>query len=803
MRAKLHFLSSCAVMLGAGLLTPAHAQSDNTTATNTDGGDIIITARRREETIIEVPSSVAVVNSAAIDRLGITNFQDLALAIPNVTIFSTAGIAGRTQLTIRGVPDRAGIYVDDVFVGDATGISGLLIDIDRVEVIRGPQGALFGRNAISGAVNTVTRRPSETFQASALARIGNYDLRYVAGYVTGPINDSVRVKLSGAYRSETSYDRVRNFPPQKQSDTAAFLFQVEMDLASNLTALASVDFLQDNGLVAGVFDSIRDYGANGAYYRIAATDGNGYDRVTPQQNRLSTADRQNAGAFLRLDWDAGEFGATSITAARDIAFLYQRDGDYSPFQLLNDGYQPVNYNSFSQEVRLTWDPSPVLSVLLGGFFFRDHRISRDANTIGNDFVIAQASTPTFGAEAPALVPGGTVGGVTNGRLAVNPTLRGLVAARLATNASANLREFGRLVGLNQIDPNNLGRAETFSDTRLNSLAFFGTVSVRPLEGLEITGGLRYTREKIRAAFGRSVTGLYRLLSFENPRFELPQATDTDWSPSASIRYSITRNLSIYASYSTGFRSGGYNTAPGAAIADPITEGRNRKFAPERVTNYEIGAKASLAGGRLFISTALFQMDYRDLQRVFYRADPVLGQITQTLNTTATSRGFEIEASFDLRNGLTGGAAWGHAVSTYDDYPLGPVGTTTGVQQVRLTGLALPFTPRDTVTANLRYETPVSGDWRGFASGDIQHRSPYRVGDFNNNIDPEINIGSTTLLNASIGVTNPETGITITARVNNIGNSIYRTNLNINGFPGVVQQSLSAPRTYSLEGRIRF
>lgn len=793
---------ACSLWTGA-----ASAQATGSEApraeTPEEAQDIVITARKRSETILEVPASVAVVDSQAIDRLGITNFQDLQFVVPNVTILSTSNIAGRTQVTIRGIPDRAGIYVDDVFVGDSSGINGLLVDIDRVEVLRGPQGTLFGRNSISGAINTVTRKPSATFYADALARIGNYDQRYFAAVASGPITDHVRVKVSGAYKSETSYDQVRNLPPQKMTDSAGFLGQISVDLGPEIVMLASIDYLRDAPTVVGVFDAIRDYGGNGNYFKISVADGNGYDRITPEQNRPSTSERDSTGGFLRFDWTHDTLSATSITAARDIDFLYQRDGDYSKFHLLDDGYQPVSYNSFSQEVRLNWTPSPAFSVLAGGYYFKDHRISRDRNTIGNDFVIAQASTPTFAAYAPAFAPGGTVGGVTNGRLAASPELRALVAARLATNSSANLREFGRLVGLNQIDPEKLGVAETFSDTRLDSLAFFGSVTVKPFDGLEITGGLRYTRELINAAFGRSVVGLYQYLSFVNPRFDLPQATDTDFSPNATVKYQFSPNFMVYASFAKGFRSGGYNTSPGAVVLDPVTEGRNRKFLPEKVTNYEIGTKFSVFDGRLFVSAAAFKMDYKDLQRVFYRTDPVTGQFTQTLNTTATSKGFEIETSFKITSGITGALNYGHAESTYDDYPLGPVNTTTGVQQVVLTGRTLPFAPRNTITGNLRFQEPVSDRWQLFGSGDVQYRSAYTVNDYNNGIDPEIFIGGTTLLNASLGLINDKAGLTITARVNNLTDQIFRTNLNLNSFPGAVQQALSAPRTFSIEVRKRF
>lgn len=792
--------SCCIAALGCTALPAWAQQAADTQASSTE---IVVTARRKQEAIVDVPSSVAVLDSSAITRLGVTNFQDLALAIPNVTIFATSNIAGRTSVTIRGIPDRAGIFVDDVFVGDATGISGLLVDVDRVEVVRGPQGALFGRNAISGAINTVTRKPSKEFFADTLARVGNYDLRYFGGVVSGPASDKIRLKLSGAYKSEAAYDQVRNFPRQKQADTGAMLAQVEVDLTSSLKALASLDYLKDNALVVGVFDSIRDFGANGAYYRTAVEDGNGYDRIMPEQNRLSTADREIIGGFLRFDWKSDTLGITSITAARDIKFVYQRDGDYSRFRILENGFQPVDYNSFSQEIRLNWDPAPFASIQLGSYYFRDHRIFRDRNTIGNDFVIAQASTPTFAAYAPAFVTGGTVGGVTNARLLVSPELRSLVAARLATNSNANIREFGRLVGLNQLDPDKLGQSQTLQENRLDSLSFFGTATFKPIETVEITAGLRYTREFIEAAFARDVIGLFRLLSFTNPRLDLPKVKDTNTSPSASVKWKVASDTTLYASYSTGFRSGGYNLSPGAVVTDPVTEGRNRKFKPETVKNYEIGAKASLADGRLYLSTALFLMHYSNLQRVFYRVDPVNGQFTQTLNTTATSKGLEFEAAFNLRNGLTGGLSYGYAKSTYDDYPLGPVNTTAGTQQVVLTGVTLPFTPKHTLAANLRYEGQVSEDWSYFVSSDLQYRSKYRVTDFNNDIDPEINVGNTSLINASFGFHKKEVGLTVTVRVNNLANKVYRTNFNINTFPGAVQQALSAPRTYSLEVRKTF
>lgn len=777
-------LSSTALVAVYIISVPAQAQTPPTVRAAGSGGDarveeIIVTARRREEALKDVPASVAVVTGEAIERQGIVDFQDLALAIPNVIITENTNIPGRTGVTIRGVPGRAGIYVDDVFVGDNSGISGLLVDIDRIEVLRGPQGTLFGRNALSGAINTVTRKPGAEPFGTILAKVGEDHLRQVSAAVGGPLGDKVAAKVSAGLRERESEYEVRGFGSDfNPEDGGLLLGQLFFQPAESLEVLLSADYQKDN-VTTGMSDAVRDFGPPGALFRVAARDGNGSDRILPGRNLLNTMDRTNKSAFARVDWSPGFGTVTSITAIRRIEFLFDRDGDGSEFDQIS-GRQPVDYEQFSQEFRVAADLSANFDILAGVYYFKDDRKSEDFNRLGADYLITVV--PALAPLAPALVPGGTPGGITPARLAASPLLR-------------------QLTGLPVTIP-ELGSQTTFDRNEIKSLAFFGSATWRPAESWEVVAGLRFTREEITASFGRSVDGTLRAFVPTVPQVNLPTSEDDDFSPSGSISYRPTEDVTLYATYGKGFRSGGYNLAPGGPVTDVALEAANRKFKPEKLTSYEAGVKTSLLDGRVAANAAVFTLDYEDFQRSFYRIDPVTGPQTLTFNTTASVTGFEIDVGATVTDALSISGSYGYQESKYDEYRNAPINTTRGLRIIDLTGAPLPFTPEHSATFRANYAQPIASDWDFLLGGEVQYRSSYRVTD-TDGTDPETVVGATTLLNASIGLESEPNGLSIVLRGTNLSDEVYRTGLDFNTFTGTVFQSLSSGRTWSVEVRKTF
>lgn len=801
-------VSAAAMVAALAMSAPAIAQDTTSTtspATTTAaaesdavGNEIIVTAARREGKLIDVPASVAVVGAEQIEQQGIQDFSDLALRVPNVGIFQNNNLASRSSVTIRGIPGRAGIFVDNVFVGDESGINTLLVDIDRVEVVRGPQGTLYGRNAVSGAINTVTRRPGDSFFAQGLFRYGSFDSIYGAAAVGGPLGGGLSAKLSGAYRAQDGYDQERGGGRVNGSKAYAFQAQLRYRPADNIDLWVAGDYQKDDNR-AGYTDAVADYsinGGSGVIYRNAANDGDGFDRIVPRRNDINRETREVWGVAGHIDIDFEALKISSITAYRSIDSRFDRDADSTQFNILT-GVQPVSYYQFSQELRLLSPTGGTFEWQVGAYYFKDQRRSSDANSIGQDFILTV--NPALGPLAPALAPGGLPGVVTLGRLAGSPTLQGILAPfAMADPTLGAIYAFGF--------PTSAGVQTTLSSNAIESISGFAQVTIRPFDRLEISGGGRFTHETVNATYGRNAIGLVQFLTPPIPTQTLNNGGNDNFSPNASITWRPNGNVTAYFNYSTGFRSGGFNLAP-AAVVPPANDAQQRAFRPEIVTSYELGLKTSLLENRLTANVAIFRSNYSDLQRSFYRIDPSGFVVNSTFNTSATITGVEIELAARPIPELTLTAAYGYQDATYDDYPNAPVASYLipvppgqATLTTDLTGQTLPFVPRHSVVLTAEYNREMGKNLLFNIGSDFQLRSKYNVTD---GLDQIRIVGDTAQLGVHVGLGDSGGRWRITGRVYNLTNQVYRTGLDYNSFVGTVYQSLSAPRTFAIEAGFKF
>lgn len=789
--------ASAAAIAVTGIITPhSFAQDAEATSAEENANDdarrlttVTVTSRKREESILEVPASVALIDAAELDKQGIVDFEDLAFAVPNVLITENANLAGRTGVTIRGIPGRAGIYVDDIFVGDSAGINTLLVDIEAVEVLRGPQGTFFGRNAMSGAINTVTKKPGDEFTATVDTQIGEYGLFSARGSINGPIAEGVSGKISAGYRVRDTYDEVRNQGTLKAEDAQMIAGQLKFEPLSNIEILLNADYLEETSENPGN-DVVRDFGFPGSIYGIAATDGDPNDRVHPGQNVVNSADREMLNLWGRVDVDLNFATFTSITNQREIDFLFNRDGENSDFDYIR-GVQPVDFEQFSQEFRLTSTDEGDFDWMLGVYYFDSERSDEDANTIGGDAVLTV--DPGFAPFIPAFFPGGTAGVVTPNTLVANPFLAPF-------DPSGAL---GFILGeLTASGTTDVGTTTTATKSTIESTAFWATGTYRPTDQFELTAGIRYTDETLGGSFSSAVTGnilpLFGVVAFDT--VTLPDRGDDNVSVNVSGSYYPNENLTLYGSFSQGFRSGGYNLAPGGIPGTPAEEAANRAFDSEKVDSFEIGFKSVLFDGTATLNAAAFTSSYTDFQRGFLRSTPT-GFINETLNTDASIDGVEIDFLTQLTDELSVSASYGYQKSEYDDYPDAPINSTAGLQVVDLTGEPLPFVPENSFALGFNYETPVFGNWNARVTTDVQYRSSYIVTD-TDGVDPEAEVDDTVIVNPSIGLTN-DNGLQIILRANNVFDEEFSTGVDFNTFDGTVARSLSAPRVVSLQIRKDF
>ncbi len=794
-------VSATAVAATLLIAMPAVAQEATAPATSEaedNSNDIIVTASRREGKLIDVPASVAVVSAEQVAQQGIQDFADLALRVPNVGIFQNNNLASRSSVTIRGIPGRAGIFVDDVFVGDSSGINTLLVDIDRVEVVRGPQGTLYGRNAVSGAINTVTRRPGDEFFGQGIVRYGSFNSIYAAGATGGPLGGNLSAKISGAYRASDGFDQLPTGERVNGSKSYAFQSQLRFRPTDNIDLWVAGDYQNDDNMT-GYTDAVADYsinGGSGVIYRNAANDGNPRDRIVPARNDLNREQREVWGVAGHADIDFDMFKVSSITAYRSIESVFNRDGDATRFNILT-GTQPVDYRQFSQELRILSPAGGMFEWQIGSYYFDDRRRSSDSNAIGPDFILTV--NPALAPLAPALAPGGLPGVVTLGRLAASPGLQGALRPFAAFDPT-----LGAIFAFNF--PTTAGVQTTLDSNSIESISGFAQVTIRPIPEIEISGGGRYTHERIRATYARNATGLVQFLTPPIATQTLDNGGNNNFSPNASVTWRPNNRLSAYFTYSTGFRSGGFNTAP-AAVVPPANDAQQRAFRPEIVTSYEIGLKASLLDNKLSANIAAFKADYSDLQRAFFRIDPSGFVVNSTFNTSASISGLEIDFAARPVPELTFTASYGYQRATYDNYPdapiasyLVPIPAGRPTLTTDLTGQTLPFVPRHSVALTVEYNRPISNHLAFNLGSDFQLRSDYNVAD---GIDAIRVVDTTTQLGLHVGLGAADGKWRVTGRVYNLTNEVYPTSLDYNSFVGTVYQSLSAPRTFAIEAGVKF
>jgi iron complex outermembrane receptor protein len=804
MRMYLSEVSATAIVATMLFATPVVAQETTSLASNDaargtdDSNDIVVTASRREGKLIDVPASVAVVSADQVAQQGIQDFADLALRVPNVGIFQNDNLASRSSVTIRGIPGRAGIFVDNVFVGDNSGVNTLLVDIDRVEVVRGPQGTLYGRNAVSGTINTVTRRPGDEFFAQGIVRYGSFESLYGGAAVGGPIGGGLSAKLSGAYRANDGYDLERGGSRVNGSKSYAFQGQLRFRPTDAIDIWVSGDYQNDDART-GYTDAVADYsinGGSGAVYKNAANDGNAFDRIVPTRNNVNRETREVWGVAGHVDIDLEAIKISSITAYRSINSLFNRDGDGMQFNIIS-GTQPVRYHQFSQELRLLSPSGGFLEWQVGGYYFKDQRRSSDGNFIGSDFILTV--NPGLAPFAPPLAPGGLGGVVTLGRLAASPTLQAILRPAAAVDPT-----LGAIYAFNF--PTNAGTQTTLSSNSIESISAFAQVTLRPIENVEISGGGRFTHETVIGTYGRNAVGLVQFLTPPIATQTLNNGGNNNFSPNASISWRPNNRVTAYFTYSTAFRSGGFNLAP-AALVPPADDAQQRAFRPEIVTSYEVGLKTSLLENRLTANIALFRSNYSDLQRSFYRIDPSGFIVNSTFNTSATINGLEIELAARPIRELTFTASYGYQDATYDNYPdapiasyLIPVPPGRATLTTDLTGQTLPFVPRHSVVLTAEYNRQVGNGLAFNLGSDFQLRSKYNVTD---GVDQIRIVSDTTQLGVHVGIGDAHGKWRVTGRVYNLTNQVYRTGLDYNSFVGTVYQSLSAPRTFAIEGSFKF
>ncbi|RYE03627.1 MAG: TonB-dependent receptor [Sphingomonadales bacterium] len=857
---------------------PAMAQNApaaQDTQVTQDSDEIVVTATKRETTLLDTPIAVSVTSSDTIERAQIRDLIDLQTVVPSLRV-SQLQSSANTNFIIRGFGNGAnnagiepsvGVFIDGVYRSRSAAQIADLPSVQRVEVLRGPQSTLFGKNASAGIISIVTAKPQFEFGGNIEASYGNYNAIVVKGNVTGPLSDTVAFSLGGNYNKRDGYvyDVALNKDVNDRNRYGVrgqLLFEPSSDFSIRL--IGDYDKIDEN--CCAVVNVIN--GPTGAI--IGALGGN-LDRANPfsyrvYNNFLSSNDIKNYGGSAQIDFNVSDgLSLTSITSYRKVDAVTNQDSDFTSLDILGRNYQDLNIGTFTQELRMASNFDGPVNFLVGGFYF-DERI-RQHNEI------------QYGASGRAYA-NALVQAQSGGALSL-PTLEATFGALEGAPARYTNTFYRRGDGLNE-------------NYRLNDRSFslFGTVDFEVTDRLTLTGGLNYTDDRktfstnvvsndvfagvnldapqyapfrnqlilgsllqgagvnpnnpaavgafatnpatapIFAAFqaaaaanqnnpaNNPLAGL-RALQFLPPFMNIPNAVEKgrtkDDNLSYTIRaaYKLNSNLNFYATHATGFKASSVNLSRDSRpTAASLAALRAQNLA---VTNLTSGSrfanpeKASVYEVGLkgqfqnfAFNAAVFKQEIRGFQSNVF---------TGTGFTLANAEkesvfGVELDASLSPVKALNFTFALTYLDPKFDSFANG--------------GAIGPATPSGGLTvigANLTGTRP-AGIPRYTVSSGVDFTQPMSESitflahvDFNHNSNVQIAESTSTvvqqlrreinLLNASVGL-RFSNGLDLSVWGRNLTNDTYLSTI----FSSTAQQgSISAypsmPRTYGVSGRFKF
>jgi len=645
-----------------------------------------VTSRRIAEDAQRVPVALSVTSAETIANTGAFNIGRLQQQLPSLTLYTQnprntsvniRGIGSPLGLTNDGIEQGVGVYIDQVYYNRVAATTLDFVDIQQIEVLRGPQGTLYGKNTTAGAINITTRAPSFEFEARGEVSAGNYDFKQAKASISGPITDDIafRLSLASTSRRGTVWNTATNQWVNGQDNLGlrgALLWNATPDLKLTLSA----DFnVQDPICCAAYYARVgatqralnRQYPSLAAAFGYSPPSTDPFDRITDIDAPLR-ARNEHGGASLVAEWNVWGGTFTSVTAWRYWDWGPRNDRDYTGLPITPNSNNPTKQNQYQQEFRYAWQGDN-FDFVTGIFLFH-----QGIHTTGTESQGPAASRWTLN---PGNVPPGAPGCAT-------PTTRACIPAVL-----------DNLVAENDIVLKN------------TSAAWFGKLNWNITDSLTISPGIRLNYDQKSGHYSSVVTGTAsdgtrQLVLYSGPYstdpwiveqrgvrapiFYAPTLAKSNISYDVNLSYQINDDLLAYATYAKSYKSGGINLngVPTDANNQPIAAAFTIK--PEDVNAYELGVKSTFLDGRATLNVAAFWTTIDDYQANVNNG--ALGLVRGYLANAGGARVRGIEADFsvvatDWLTGYASGTFNDHAYTDFVDAPC-PIelagGTTaTGTQ----------------------------------------------------------------------------------------------------------------------------
>ena len=626
-------------------------------AENAPEGEIIVTARKRSERLQDVPLSVAAVSGQTMQQQGIRKIEDLQTKVPNFKMTET-GIG--SNIAIRGIfsgvnqgfEQSVGTYIDGIHHGRAQQSRAPFLDVQRVEVLRGPQSILFGKNSIAGALNIISAQPTNQLEGYVQ---GNYQLDSddweLLGAVSGPITDRVRARVAGRFHDGDGYIKNltldRSEPQRKDWNLRGI---VDWDVTDNfeLSFKAEHGEFDTDGRNIEIYNELPSTKLGGltfgrTYAQILSLLGAdssvlNNEKDDKRSSNGDTSDNSSSTYVLTANLNTGIGQLTSITGYNKFNYDELCDCDFTGAVLLNVDLDE-KYEQFSQEIRLVSDTSRKFEYIVGGFYqTSDHSYRDNINIPSNSLLV-----PVVNASAPGF---GTL-------------IAGTRAAREANVETDILSAFGQLT----YKFNDHFRVTAGGRVTHEKKDGDRTLTIEGIDGTPLAAGMQAIVAPLvyGQLFRISSTNLVTIAGMGIPQSGMAQAllnllgshpvegslSKTGFVPSVVLQYDVNPDIMFYGSFTKGTKSGGYDF-----------RGNNRGFYPsmddafefdeEQATNWEAGAKTRFLDGRAIFNAALYHTKIRDLQVSVF--DGVLGYVVG--NADARTQGIEVDGRFAVTPTLT-------------------------------------------------------------------------------------------------------------------------------------------------------
>ncbi len=738
--------------------------------------EVLVTAEKRSENIQDVPLSVAAIGGNDIKVGKVTDLNDVAMKVPGMA-FNEFNV-GEPNVYIRGIgnssdsaaSDQAvGVFLDEVYIGRTGGVGFDLFDLERIEILRGPQGTLYGKNTIGGAINIVTSRPSQEDEVRLSVSAGNYDLTNVQGLVSGGITDTISGKLVAQFKQRDGYgknviseDQVTTLGDLSNSryigksigasgngdrlddaNKRAVRGQLLFDLSDTMNLLVGGDYSRDksNGTcrhLQNLDDAVQGLGA---FWELGMSDKyKSDDRNCSTQFNVDQK-RDISGLMARFEWDLGWSDFLSISAWRESDYNFVDDltgiplldltapsppgvplppGSWTPPENVIDGVDE-NASQYSQEFRLTGSNDSLDWVT--GVFYMEEDVDRKEE--------------------------------------------------FYTQYNTLLQDGFGLAGIGDV-------LFTQKNTT-TSMAAYAQVDWHLTKQWTLTYGGRYSYDKKKItqdAIDLLDSGVPTGVPLILPPFPAPVKANDSWSDytnKVTVRYQPNDDLMFYATFSQGYKSGAFPAQANqpSVAATPVD--------PETVDNYELGMKSTWWDNRIEFNVTLYDMDYSDLQ-VFDLNNRLLLVLS---SAQAQSEGVDVDFNILLIDNLTLSTSYNYSDATYSDF------TDSG--GAVLDGNDLEYAPNAAFTIDLDYRYDIGSAGALDFNVSYNWKDDYFTSPSNAEKTKQDDIG---LLNASIGWTSVDDSWLVSVWGKNLDDEQQLASLIVDPTQ-ITSESYMAPRTYGL------